>query len=238
LAIGGTVTCTATYTITAADVTAGSVTNTAFGTGAGLTTGNASATVTYAALSISKAASPATYSAVGNTITYTYVLTNSGNTVLGPSQFTVTDNKINGGVPFNCGAPATTLAVGATVTCTAAYTVVSTDITAGSVVNVASGAGDNLITPTVNATVTYVAPPTTTTTTTTLAPTTTTTAPPSLGVIFPATTTTLPQEEFAVLFPLPKTGSDSGQTWWLFGLAILVGGALVLTARRMRRQPE
>ena len=241
LAVGATVSCTATYTVTAADITAGSVTNAATGSGDGLTTPPVSTTVTYAQLAITKTASPTTYDAVGDVVTYTYTLTNTGNTVLGPTQFTVTDNKINSGTPFNCGPAATTLAIGATVSCTATYTVTAADITAGSVTNVATGSGGGLTTPPATTTVTYVPPPTTTTTTvapttTTTAPTTTTTQAP-LQVIFPATTTTQP-EEFAVLFPLPQTGSDAAESWWLLALAVALGGVMVVTARLMRRRTQ
>ena len=242
LAIGASVTCTGTYTVVAADIPAGSIINSATGSGGGLTTPPATATVTYKQLAITKVATPTTYDAVGDVITYTYTLTNTGNTVLGPTQFTVIDNKINGGTPFNCGPAGTTLGLGASVTCTATYTVVAADLTAGSVANSATGSGDGLTTPPASTSVGYVPPPTTTTTTT-VAPTTTTTiattttAPPQLQVILPATTTTQP-EEFAVLFPLPKTGSDAASSWWLLALAVVLGGALMVTARLMRRRTQ
>ena len=70
-------------------------------------------------ITLGKAASSPTYNVAGQVITYTYTITNSGNTVLGPSQFTIADDKINGGVAFNCGAATTTLAIDASVTCTA-----------------------------------------------------------------------------------------------------------------------
>jgi uncharacterized repeat protein (TIGR01451 family)/LPXTG-motif cell wall-anchored protein len=244
LAIGASVTCSATYTVTAADVSAGSVTNAAFATGGGLTSPTTFATVNLKALSITKSAAPSSYDATGDTITYTYTLTNTGSIALGPDQFTITDNKINAGAPFSCGAPGTTLAIGASVTCSATYTVTAADVSAGSIANVATGSGGGVSTPPATATVAFVPPPTTTTTTlapttttTTLAPTTTTTTP-ELQVIFPAPTTTAPPEDFAVLFPLPQTGNDATSSWWLLALVVMLGGALMVTARLMRRRPE
>ena len=90
-------------------------------------------------LGLSKTADAESYSAVGDQVTYTYVLTNTGNTILGPSQFSIDDDKINGGLPFNCGAAATTLQINGTVTCTATYTVVSGDLESGSITNSAFG---------------------------------------------------------------------------------------------------
>ena len=97
---GQTVTGTANYTITQADINAGSVTNAAFATG---TLGNNTiisntdnATVTavkcpcaFPALIIGKSASPKIYSTVGQKITYTYNVTNYGNVnITGPINVT------------------------------------------------------------------------------------------------------------------------------------------------------
>jgi uncharacterized repeat protein (TIGR01451 family) len=83
-------------------------------------------------LTLAKTASPTTYTAAGDAIAYTYLLTNSGNVALdGP--FTVADDKAT----VTC--PSTpTLAVGASITCTALYTITAADVTAGSVTNVAT----------------------------------------------------------------------------------------------------
>jgi uncharacterized repeat protein (TIGR01451 family) len=128
-----------------ADVTAvsGSVTNTAtIAAPSGTTdpdgTNNSASdtdTVTPAAvegLTLAKGASPMTYTAAGDVIAYTYVVTNSGGlTLAGP--FIVADNK----TIVTCPATAT-LAIGASITCTATYTIIAADVTAGSVTNVAT----------------------------------------------------------------------------------------------------
>ncbi len=76
---GESVTCTATYTVQAADVTAGSVTNTASATAGGVTSDTDSETVTtpVADLSITKTDGSNT-AAPGQGITYTIVVTNNG----------------------------------------------------------------------------------------------------------------------------------------------------------------
>jgi LysM repeat protein len=111
LAPNMTVTCTATYAITQNDMTAVSVTNiaTASGGGAGPSP-SASATVNRGAkaLNLTTAANPTTYEQAGQVITFTYLITNSGSTTLGPTQFTITDTLLSA-TPFNCGAATTTL---------------------------------------------------------------------------------------------------------------------------------
>ena len=82
------------------------------------------------ALSLVKAATPATYSAVGDVISYSYLVKNTGNvTLAGP--VTVTDDKAT----VTC--PAGGLAPGASMTCTASYTITQADLDGGSVKNTA-----------------------------------------------------------------------------------------------------
>jgi hypothetical protein len=98
-----------------------------------------------------KTATEAYFTKVGDILHYTYVIINTGDVNLGPEQFTVTDDKINGGAAFNCGAAYTTLTPntgtifapsnGSFVTCTATYTVTLADLDAGKVVNTARGHG-------------------------------------------------------------------------------------------------
>ncbi|MEN9803746.1 MAG: hypothetical protein RIS41_593 [Actinomycetota bacterium] len=154
-----TVACTRTYTSTAADVTAGEIVNEAFASLGELDSESVTATVDFAVLVMTKTASPTQVSGAGQTITYTYTLTNNGTSPLGPDQFKVTDDKINSGTAFNCGTATTTLAVAGTVSCTATYTVIAADITAGKIVNVASASGGGVTSPTVTVTVPVVTPP-------------------------------------------------------------------------------
>ena len=115
-------TCTASYIVTQADLDGGSVTNTAtayaYFNGSQGTSNEATATVTaeqHPALKLTKTASPTTYDAAGQTISYSYLLENSGNvTLAGP--FTVSDNKAT----VTCPATAS-LAPDASLTCTASY---------------------------------------------------------------------------------------------------------------------
>ncbi len=130
LAPGASLTCTGSHTVTQSDLDAGSITNTAtatamFGTTT-VTSNQAQATVTAVqnpALSLTKSASPTTYSHAGDVITYTYIVKNTGNvTVDGPIM--ITDDKLGS---FACGT-VTSLAPGASVTCTRNYVIQSADL--------------------------------------------------------------------------------------------------------------
>jgi hypothetical protein len=177
-------------------------------------------------------------------ITYTYVIRNTGNVAIGPVQFTVDDDKINAGEPFACGAAGTTLAVDATVTCTAVYTTTAGDLD-GSVVNTAFAAAGEITSSNAQVTVPYVATttttlaPTTTTlapTTTTLAPTTTTVAPVEPQVVTPENPTGT-EDGLDVIFPeaLPETGVRVGWMSVLAGL-VLLGGLASMTVTSNRRE--
>lgn len=94
------------------------------------------------ALSLTITANQTSYDQVGQQITYTYVIKNSGNTTIGPAQFTISDNLISG-TAFNCGDANIniTLVADATVTCTATYTVTDADLNSTSIVNNATASG-------------------------------------------------------------------------------------------------
>jgi hypothetical protein len=143
IATGEMATCTATYTITRADVRRGHVTNTAIASGKTpnddeVASGPADATVRAkqkAAILLVKSASPHAYRAPGQTITYTYLVTNTGNVTL--HGIKVTDNKIHG--PIAC--PVSTLAPGKWMTCHAVHTTTRADVRAGHIRNVALAVG-------------------------------------------------------------------------------------------------
>jgi hypothetical protein len=136
LATGKTATCTARYAITMADLEAGHVTNTATATGTtpnhdDVTSRPAQRTVRAApfpAIALVKKATPTTYSAPGDKITYTYRLTNTGREPL--RHITLDDNRL--GV---IGCPRTSLRPGQSMTCSAAHTTTLADMKAGHVVN-------------------------------------------------------------------------------------------------------
>ena len=92
-----------------------------------------------ASLTLTKTAQPTTYSSAGETIVFSYVITNASTQTLGPGQFTITDTAI--AAPFNCGSPDSTLAPQATIQCTAAYTINATDAAAVSITSSATASG-------------------------------------------------------------------------------------------------
>jgi uncharacterized repeat protein (TIGR01451 family) len=152
LAPGGQVTCTATYTITQADVNSGSVTNTATATGTPPTgtppvSPPSTATVTATqtpGISLVKSASPSDAASftVGQVITYSFVITNTGNTTL--TNVHPTEGSFTGSGSLSapvCPAGAASLAPGAQVTCTATYTITQADVDNGSITNLATGTG-------------------------------------------------------------------------------------------------
>jgi len=173
LAPNETVVCTATYTITQADVDAGKVDNTAtaIGTPPGdpskpgepvepIETPPSNVTVPgdpQPGLSIVKTASVTDSSdfVVGNEVTYKFVVTNTGDVTL--TDVNVDDIEFTGSGDLSevvCPTDeATSMAPGASMTCTATYTLTQADIDAGTVENSAKatgtppGGGDPVTTP-------------------------------------------------------------------------------------------
>jgi len=149
----GTLTCTATYAVTQADIDAGSVTNIAFATDGTTTSPTDTETVTGtqdAALDVVKTANETTFNVVGDILTYNYVVTNTG-TVTITEPITVTDDKIS---TITCPAlPTGGLLPTQSLTCTASYSVTQADIDAGSVTNIASATDGTTTSPDVTETV-------------------------------------------------------------------------------------
>ncbi len=142
LAPGATVNGKATYKITSQNLKEGSVTNLAYATGTynkqKVTSNKASSTVNTdqrLALTIEKSASPTTYNYAGQTITYMYKVTNSGNVKISGS-ITVTDNKTG---TFTIST--SDLAPGANVKGKSTYKITGQDLKKGSVTNLAYATG-------------------------------------------------------------------------------------------------
>jgi uncharacterized repeat protein (TIGR01451 family) len=167
---GESTTCTADYTATAADITAGSITNTAVATGqdptgATVSSPPSSAVVIAenAALDLTKTANPITVNAPGDTITYTFHVTNTGNVPV--TGVTIEEGSFSGtGSISAISCAASTLAPGTATDCTATYQATQADIDAGPITNDATATGDDpggdpVTSPTADAIVTAPATP-------------------------------------------------------------------------------
>ncbi|MGY0620095.1 DUF7507 domain-containing protein [Lysobacter sp. A378] len=152
---GDTTTCTGTYVLTQADVNAGQVVNTATATGTPpVTPGNPppppvdsppSTTNTPIAstpsMTVVKSAAAPSGNAVGDTIDYSFLVTNTGNVTI--DALVINDDQLT--TPAVC--PVTTLAPGAETTCTGSYVLTQADVNAGEVVNTATATGTPPVTP-------------------------------------------------------------------------------------------
>jgi hypothetical protein len=145
LAGGASETCSGSYTVTQADVDAGSVTNTATAYGTdplsnavtsspSLVTVDASNATT--SISLTKSTTSTGYGTAGDIIPYSYLVTNTGTTTL--SSVGVSDDHV---ASVDC--PDTSLAPNASETCTGTYTVTQADVDNGSVTNTATASGTN-----------------------------------------------------------------------------------------------
>ena len=144
----------AVHSVTQADLDAGAFTNAAAVTGTPpsgpAVSDTASATVPASqqpAVALVKSGSPTVYGKVGQTITYTFTVTNTGNVTLTNAQISDILVDVSGG-------PIGSLAPGQsdTTTFTASYTVTQADIDRGKIVNIATVTADNLVGPPVTAT--------------------------------------------------------------------------------------
>ena len=136
LAVGAEINCTASHTITAADMTAGSFLNTAcVDDGAsGADQVCSDVTTPRKSLSIVKVATDSSFSKVGDVVHYTIKATNTGSVAL--TNVLVTDPKVTNLV-CTPPVPVASLAVGAEINCTASHTITQADMDAGSFRNTA-----------------------------------------------------------------------------------------------------
>jgi LPXTG-site transpeptidase (sortase) family protein len=148
---GGTIlvsgTCTVTVDVTSAFGgtylnTSGAVTSTNGGPG---NTASDTLTVIGSGLTLAKTTSTACYTAAGQTVQYSYLITNTGNTTLTQTDLTrylwIQDNKFPSPTDVNINCPQTALDPGQSMICTADYTTTAPDVTARSVSNTATASG-------------------------------------------------------------------------------------------------
>ncbi|HEY4268635.1 MAG TPA: hypothetical protein VGM94_10635 [Galbitalea sp.] len=149
LAPAASTTCTGTYSVTQADLDAGSISNTA--TGSALAPGNGSvvsgpSTATVAAvqlphLTLTKSVSPASVAEVGDRVTFHFAVVNDGNVTL--DNVAVNEGAFTGsGTLSAVSCPGTTLAPSGTIDCTATYAVTQADLDTGSISNTATASAD------------------------------------------------------------------------------------------------
>ena len=142
-----TLTCTATHTVVQADIDAGSLTNTATASGdSGATISNEDTlVVSYAlpVLTLEKSTDAAFFSKAGDVIDYEYLVTASAGPSVGP--ITIDDDIVTDEAcpdVSTVGNNDDRLDPGEQITCTGSYTVVASDITEGSITNVATASGN------------------------------------------------------------------------------------------------
>jgi LPXTG-site transpeptidase (sortase) family protein len=158
LAPGASMTCPASHVVTQADVDAGSYVNTATGDTDQTTPSTSTVTVTFPqtpAHTTSKTEASTGPYAVGDTITYNIVVTNTGNVTL--TGVTASDSSAVLGACTP--AQPATLAPGASMTCSASHVVTQADVDAGSYVNTATGDTDQTTPSTSTVTVTFAQTP-------------------------------------------------------------------------------
>ncbi|WP_191621435.1 beta strand repeat-containing protein [Marinihelvus fidelis] len=137
---GEAISCTATRTISDADLGVDSITNVANASAGQTMSNNSQATINNIQnleLVLDKSADVATYNAVGNVITYSYLVTNQGNAPI--SNISLNDDQLGA---ISC--PMGTLGAGASMTCEATETIDQMHLDDGSITNIAqaSGLGD------------------------------------------------------------------------------------------------
>ncbi len=161
IAPAASVECRGTYTITAADVAAGTVVNVATASDGTVTSNSDSVAIPQAGapgVTLTKTADTTDYDDLTDTITYTFMATNSGDTtIVDITPITITDPLL--GTPFTCTEQPAVLSPAGSFSCSRTYgPVTQADIDAGQIVNTATAAftvgGVTFTSPSASATVT------------------------------------------------------------------------------------
>ncbi|UFU06218.1 DUF7507 domain-containing protein [Ruania halotolerans] len=148
LAPGAQTSCATVYTLTEDDIVAGSVANEASATGTppgeepiGSPPSEVEIpTPAEPGLSLTKTATPDEASAAGDAIEYSFLVENTGNVTIG--DLTIDETEFTGSGELSAlTCPATSLAPGQIITCTADYVLTQADVDAGGVSNTATATG-------------------------------------------------------------------------------------------------
>lgn len=209
LAPGASTTCTATYTVTQADIDAGGIDNTATATAADQDVESSPVTARVeaptTAFTLTKSVDPTTATTVGTQVTYSFLVTNTGETTI--TGLHITEGEFTGtGTRPTPTCPVTELAPGTSTTCTATYTLTQADVGSGTAITNTATAGAT-------------GPDGTTTTSASSTATLDTPEPAPAPASAPGRT-------------LPDTGIDP--TLAYLGLALVLAGA-ILTATQAHR---
>ncbi|MGP8059015.1 MAG: beta strand repeat-containing protein [Acidimicrobiales bacterium] len=142
LTAGNSETCSGSYTVTQADVDAGSVASSA--TASGYSEGTevvsdpwsvtVTATLATSAIGLTGSSTSTGYGSAGQTVPFSYLVTDTGTT-------TLTGVSLSDPVVPSVSCPSTTLAPGASETCTGSYTVTTGAVEAGSLTSTATASG-------------------------------------------------------------------------------------------------
>ena len=146
LAPGGQETCTASYTLTVADVNSGAVANAATATGVaqGSVTTTTSPSSSFSnpiapdpSITLAKSVGPTTANQAGDILSYSFLVTNTGNVSVHTIAIAEGTFSGTGGTPV-ASCPSGSLLPGEVVTCAASYQVTQVDADAGSITNTAT----------------------------------------------------------------------------------------------------
>jgi ELWxxDGT repeat protein len=133
---GESITCTGTYRITQDNIDSGNVVNSATASVqdsaflSNVTSTNVMMKQSRE-LTLTTKVEPTIYEQVGQVITFTYAILNSGNVTLGPAQFIVSDALL--GAPFNCGLADAFAQPKGLINCSSTYTITQADLDANSI---------------------------------------------------------------------------------------------------------
>ena len=158
--IGTTCTVPIEYTIVQADVDVGTVTNTATATADGVDERTASQQTPVHQvkdLEIEKTTTADGFAATGESVPYSYRVTNAGTVTLS-GTLEIADDKIESGDITCPSVPGSGIAPGAFLTCAGSYTTIQADVDAGEVTNEATAALDGVTSGSDSVTVNWVAP--------------------------------------------------------------------------------